>query len=227
MPPDPNTLREAIRRLEHAAPRVAGAAVPVSPVPVAPAIDAALPGGGLARGALHELFAADAGATTGFAALLAGRAAGPVLWVAPAMTERPYPPGLASFGLDPALLLVAQPHAPDLLWTVEEALRCRALAAVIFLGAAPGLAAARRLQLAAEAGGTLGLLLRPDVATPPPSTAHTRWRVGALPGGGPAHALAAPRWRLDLLRARGGRPATWHVTVRSAALHPDALAAVA
>lgn len=224
MAPVPDTLREAVRRLERASARPAPPAIGL-----APAIDAVLPGGGLARGALHELFAAGpgAGAATAFAALLAGRAGGTVLWIAPALTEKPYPPGLAAFGLDPAALLVAEAPPAALLWAAEEALRCPALAAVIFLGAAPGLVAARRLQLAAEAGGTLGLLLRPDAAAPPPSPAHTRWRVAALPGTGPAHALGPPRWRLDLFRARGGRPARWDVTMRGGALHPEAVAPAA
>jgi protein ImuA len=215
-------LRAAISRLERLPARASLAAVPV-----APAIDAVLPGGGLARAALHEFFAVDAGAATGFAALLAGRSGGAVLWLAPDGTPKPYPPGLEFFGLDPAMLLVAQPPARDLLWTVEEALRCRALGAVIFLGAAPGLAAARRLQLAAEAGGTPGLLLRPDHGSPPPSTAHTRWRIAALPTSGACHVVGAPRWRLELLRARGGRPASWVATVRDGALHPELVAAVA
>jgi protein ImuA len=222
MPPLPETLQAAIRRLERSPARAVAA-----PVPLAPALDAALPGGGMARAALHEVFAADAGAATGFAALLAGRAGGHVLWVAPHGSPAPYPPGLAVYGLDPETLLVAQPQARDLLWTVEEALRCPALGAVIFLGTAPGLAAARRLQLAAEAGGGLGLLLRPDHPEPPPSPAHTRWRVGALPTPGPRHTLGAPRWRLELFRARAGRPATWSVTFRDGALHPEVLAAVA
>jgi protein ImuA len=222
MPVIPETLQAAIRRLERAVPRPIAA-----PVPLAPMLDAALPGGGMARAALHEVLAADAGAATGFVALLAGRAGGPVLWVAPHGTPAPYPPGLAAYGLDPETLLVAQPQARDLLWTVEQALRCPALGAVIFLGTAPGLAAARRLQLAAEAGGTLGLLLRPDHPAPPPSPAHTRWRVAALPSLGLRHALGAPRWRLELFRVRGGRPAAWSVTFRDGTLHPETLAAVA
>src|SRR5690554_4025568 len=42
---------------------------------LAPALDAAL-GGGLARGGLHEILAADEGAATGFCAALAGHLAG-------------------------------------------------------------------------------------------------------------------------------------------------------
>lgn len=209
MPDDPiPALREAIRR-HQAAPARADAA----PLPVAPAIDALLPGGGLCRGAVHEVFAADAGAATGFAALLAGRTGGTVLWLAPARAPRPYPPGLAAFGLDPARLLVAEAEATDLLWAAEEALRSTALAALVVLGAAPDLTAGRRLQLAAEAGGVLGLLLGPQPPRPRASAAHTRWRIAALPGApGPAHALAPPRWRIELLRARGGLPACFAAT---------------
>lgn len=207
-------LREAIRRHEAAPARAAAA-----PLPVAPAIDALLPGGGLARGAVHEVFAAgaagaaDAGAATGFAALLAGRSGGVVLWLAPARAPKPYPPGLAAFGLDPKTLLVAEAEAASLAWAAEEALRCPALAALIVLGLAPDATAARRLQLAAEAGGVLGLLLGPEPAALRPSAARTRWRIAALPGApGPAHALAPPRWRIELLRARGGRPACFAAT---------------
>jgi protein ImuA len=219
MPPDTKTLRETIRRLERAAPRG-----PDGVVPVAPAIDAWLPGGGLARGALHELFAADAGAATGFAAMLAGRCDGPVLWLSPARAAGPYAPGLAAFGLAPGALVVVQAAAEDLLWAAEEALRSPAPGAVIVLGTAVGLTAGRRLQLAAEQGGGFGLFLRPDADQPGASAARTRWRIGAMPGAGKAgaaaapHALAPPRWRIALLHARGGRPATWVADWQGAAL---------
>jgi protein ImuA len=211
----PPALREAVRRLERPAARPAGGAVAV-----APAIDAWLPGwngeaGGIACGAVHEVLAADPGAASGFVAMLAGRASAqasgaPVLWLSPARAAKPYPPGLAAFGLPPAALVVVQAEAEELLWAAEEALRSTAPAAVIVLGTAPTLTAWRRLQLAAEGSGGLGLMLGPDQAVLRPSAAYTRWRVAAAPGAaGPVHALAPPRWRLDLLRARGGRPASW------------------
>jgi protein ImuA len=100
---------------------------------------------------------------------------------------------------------------------MEEGLRCPAPAAVVGEVRALDRVAARRLQLAAETGGVTALaLLRPGVAPrqrPAPSAAATRWRVGACLGGpGPVAGLPGrPRWRLELLRVRGGHPADFEV----------------
>lgn len=170
-----------------------------------PPIDAAL-GGGLACGALHEVAAVDnSAAATGFAALLLARlsaASGkPVLWM-PAGDL--YAPGLLGFGLDPARLILADFRRPaTLLRALEEALRCRGLAAVVGESEAVDLTASRRLQLAAEAGGVTGILLRRAPAREA-SVAVTRWQVWS------ATSLAErPRWRLSLIRCRGGRTGDW------------------
>ena len=219
-------LRARIRALELGE---ASVAAPVAALGIA-AIDAALPGGGLARGALHEIeVAGDAGreaalgAASGFAAVLlarfaAGRGSGaahrPVLWCQRRIDL--YAPGLAAFGLDPARLIVVRAPAPrQVLWVLEEALRGRRLAAV--LGEVDGidLAASRRLQLAARAG-TACVLLRRGPA-PGISAAVTRWRVGPAPGDAvqSGHALphdpGASRWRVELVRCRGGAARAWLV----------------
>jgi protein ImuA len=209
-PDDRNTLRAA---LEAALARYRPAA-PAGAVSVAEGIDRSLPGGGLARGAIHEVLDDTTGCCTAFCGHLLGRAGGLAAWIAPPRgADLPWPPGLAAFGLDPAHLLLIEAAGTDSLWAAEQALRSPALAAVVAVLPRLDLAAARRLQLAAEAGGTLGLLLRPGGTRPAPTAARTRWRVTPLPGrGGAAHRLGAPRWRLDLLLARGGRPASWHIT---------------
>jgi len=212
-------LRARIARLEHGG--ASHGAEPVAPVPLSPTIDAALPGGGLARAGLHEVLAADPGAAGGFCALVLARASAglggaPVLWIAPEPDA--WPPGMARFGLSPAdLVLVQAPRPADGFWAMEEALRCPAVAAALLVAREVDLTAARRLQLAAEAGGALGLLLRPDAAEVEPTGALTRWRIAALPGSGGAHDLGDPRWALDLLRCRGGRPGAWRVAWRAAA----------
>jgi protein ImuA len=173
-----------------------------------PALDAAL-GGGLPTGCLQEVIAADEGAAVGFAAFLLACAAGAgqglqdrdVLWASLGAGDL-YPPGLAAFGLDPArlLLLAASSHG-DLLWALEEALRCPALGAVLGEVERLDLTAGRRLQLAAAAGGVTGFLLARRARQPAAvSAAVLRWRVASLPGG---------RWRVELLRRRGGRPGAW------------------
>lgn len=171
------------------------------------AIDSALPGGGLARAALHEIVGAgNDGASAGFAAALLARLAadGPVLWIA----RRPdlSAAGLAALGLEPArLLLVHAARRNDALWAFEEALRNPALAAVVGEIDAVDLTQSRRLQLAAEAGGTTALLLRPADEITTASAARTRWQVAAEPAKGSGEL----RWRVALARTQGGKPAAW------------------
>lgn len=180
-------------------------------------IDATL-GGGLARGALHEISAAGEAhlaAATGFTLGLASSARH-LLWIAEdmALAESgvPYGPGLDLFKLKPERLVTAAvAHRRDLLWAMEEALHCRALGAVIgeLRHGAIDAIAVRRLSLAATASGTLALLLRAQPADEA-STAATRWIVGAAPSDedktfGPG----APRFAAHLIRNRRGPLGSW------------------
>jgi protein ImuA len=199
---------------------------------IADPIDAAL-GGGLACGALHELAPAahqQFGAASGFAMALAARAQGirgEVLWIATdfAITESgsPYGPGLDLFGLASArLLLLRVPKPVDVLWAMEEALRCRALACVIAEltgeGEAADLTATRRLALAARDGVSarnsgFGLLMR-HKATVMPSAAMTRWQVGGALSqpdalGVPLGNLGRTRFELSLCKNRRGPSGRW------------------
>lgn len=183
-----------------------------------PAIDTVL-GGGLMRGALHEIAATGephlitaAGFALGLAAL--STPSPRLFWVAEdmALTESgaPHGPGLNAFGLAPErLAIVSVAHRRDLLWAMEETLRCRAVDAVIGemrAGAIDGVAV-RRLSLAAAESGALALLLR----TAPPgdaSTAATRWIVSAAPSAA-AHGPGAPRFAAQLVRNRRGPVGAW------------------
>jgi protein ImuA len=195
---------------------VAGA--PVLPFGIE-TIDAAL-GGGLARGALHEISApgeAHLAAASGFALALASSAQH-LLWIAEdmALAESgvPYGPGLDLFTLKPERLLTAAvAHRRDLLWAMEEALRCRALGAVIgeLRHGALDAIAVRRLSLAAATSGALALLLRAQPADDA-STAATRWIVGAAPAApdaGQENEFAAPRFAAHLIRNRRGPLGSW------------------
>lgn len=207
-----SALRARIARLERSGAAEALASRGEDAIPLAPAIDQALPWGGLPRAALHEVLAAEPGAAAGFAALVLARAGGTVLWIAP--DPDAWPPGLARFGLSPAqLVLVRAARQQDALWAMEETLRCPAVGAALLVAGEIDLTAARRLQLAAESGGVLGLLLRPDADGAAPTAALTRWRIGAAPSDSDSpHAIGDPAWSLDLLRCRGGRPTTWRAT---------------
>ena len=157
--------------------------------------------GGLLRGTLNEVVAAsagDAGAACGFALALAvrfaaerGRQAAPVVWVmedaARAEGGAPYAPGLAAHGLDPARLLVVRVKGgADALWATEEALKCRAVAAVVvdlWRTKTYDLVASRRLLLAAAAGGTSAILVPAGApGAQLSSAAQARFTVAAAPG---------------------------------------------
>jgi protein ImuA len=124
-----------------------------------------------------------------------------------------YGPGLPELGLAPErLLTVTAARSRDVLWAMEEALRCRAVGVVIgeLRSRDIDTVATRRLSLAAAAGNTLGLLLRtaPDDT---PSAAATRWIIGTAPPprGGPQ--VIAPRMAAHLVRNRRGPLGAWIV----------------
>ena len=201
-------------------------------VGLTPPIDAAL-GGGLACGFLHELAPAapvHLGAASGFVTAIAARASSgrrPVLWIATDFAAgeggAPYGPGLDLFGLVSSRLLMLRVAKPvDVLWAMEEALRCRALACVIAeltgKGEAADLTATRRLTLAAREGVSartsgLGLLIRHTIMDMP-SAAATRWEIaparsepdayGARSGG-----LGRARFDLSLRKNRRGPSGRW------------------
>ncbi|WP_266330675.1 ImuA family protein [Kaistia defluvii] len=184
------------------------------------AVDAAL-GGGLARGALHEIHAAsgaDTMAASGFSLALALAAAPPgrpIVWVRQDYAAHEggdlHADGLQALGLDPsALILVQLRDALAVLRAGGEAARCGALGAVIIEPwgepKALDLTTQRRFSLAAEASGVTVLLLRPG-ARPMPGGAETRWLVRSEPAAPLAmNAPGHPTFDLTLLRHRHGPP---------------------
>ena len=148
-----------------------------------------------------------------------------------------YGPGLAAHGLDPMrVVLVRAARDAEILWAMEEGLRTPGILAVVGeVGALP-LIASRRLQLAAERSGITAFLLRRwrDAGQASrerilPNAAATRWRITALPSRPPREepGVGCPRWRVELLRCRGGEPACWDVEVADATGHVSLAAALA
>ena len=193
--------------------------------------------GGLRGGALHEIApggAGDGAAACGFALALAARftAAAPagrsaIVWIVEDFAAieggAPYGPGLALHGLDPVgLILVHAASAKDALWAMEEALKCRSVAAVIgeiwSLEKIYDLTAARRLALAAQSSGGAALMLAAGMAGGADrlaSCAHTRFEVFAQREGGAKGSLKGSSlpglplpglacWSVRIVKARGG-----------------------
>lgn len=185
-------------------------------------LDARLPGEGLARGALHEVAGGGNGAVDGAAAALfsagiAARTKGKVLWC----ITRPdlFAPALAQAGLSPdRVIYVEAGDEATVLACMEEGLRHGGLGAVVAEVARLTMTASRRLQLAAEDGGSIGIALRrwrrqmeaTDFGQP--TAAMTRWRVSALPSQAlPVPGVGRHRWLVELIRARAGESADFEL----------------
>jgi protein ImuA len=187
-----------------------------------PEIDAVLPGGGLAHGAVHEFAGGGAGVVDGaaaalFAAGIAARTRGKIVWC----LTRPdlFFPALAQAGLHPdRVVFVEADGQEDVLASMEEALAFGGLGAVVGEIVRLPMVASRRLQLAAEKTGTMGLVVRrwrrqveaSDFGQPTAST--TRWRVSVLPSEAlPVPGVGRPRWLLELIRVKAGECAEFVV----------------
>ncbi|NRP89040.1 hypothetical protein GFPCMMHI_04965 [Ensifer adhaerens] len=210
-------LRDRIQRLEGPSGRVRE----VLPFGVTE-IDSRLPGGGLALAALHEVAGGGNGAIDGaaaalFAAAIAARSKGQVLWC----VTRPdlFAPALAQVGLLPGrVIYVEAGDEKSLLSCMEEGLRHGGLGVVVGELARLSMTASRRLQLAAESSGTIGIAVRrwrrqteaSDFGQPTASV--TRWRVSVLPSSPlPVPGVGRPRWLLELIRCRAGDSADFEV----------------
>lgn len=181
-------------------------------------IDGALPGGGLRRGAVHEWIglAEDPGAggsssdgwTPALSVLqhLAQRSIGEergtwLAWVGRAVWPSGHALMRADAGLIERSLFVDAPDSRARLWAIDLVLRSEAFACVVADGSGLTTAATRRLQLAAEEGGSLGHLARPPNERRTLSAASTRWLLTRR-----ASAEEFQRWSVELLRCKGAHP---------------------
>lgn len=188
-------------------------------------LDRLLPDKGLSWGTLLEWLSDGAG--TGTATLALTVAAhivqnGGALVVIDGKQEF-YPPAAASLGILLDNTVIVRPaNRRDALWAWEQSLRSGAVA--VALGWLDNLdeRAFRRLQLAAETGGSLGFLLRPAACRAEPSWAEARFLVEARPLAVVSGGVVSGEWsrtrtkhqtpltthhrrlRVELLHCRGG-----------------------
>jgi len=210
-------LRGEIARLEASARCPAG----VLPFGLA-SLDEHLPAGGLQRGALHEVAGGGDGALHGaasalFVAGIAARTTGSVLWCV--TRSDLFAPALEQAGLEPDRVIYCEAgDERGLLAAFEEGLRHGGLGAVVGELARLSMTASRRLQLAAEGSGTIGLAIRrwrrqteaADFGQP--TAATTRWRVTALPSTAlPVAGVGRARWLVELIRCRAGECADFEL----------------
>ena len=161
-----------------------------------------------ARAAVHEILAAPDQPLPIFFATFLARAAraaicGAIIWSDP--HQLLYPPAIAAFGIPLDHLLLLRPrNDADELWALTESLRCSGVAAALACPRRLSTIEARRLQLAAERGGGVGLLIRAIDAKAKsktiPYAAATRWLVECIEG-----ERAVQKWKVQLIHGHGGQ----------------------
>ena len=130
-----------------------------------------------------------------------------------------YATGLMRFGIDPLRLIRVQAARPlDGLWTLEEALKARALGGVVGLIEADArpydLTASRRLHLAAKAANQPLYLLRVGQVGKG-SAAQTRWQVSSRSARSVFKNILGtktdyhPAWHVELVKSRDGATGQW------------------
>ena len=167
-------------------------------------LDARLPGGGWPTASLIEVLLDESGlgeVQLFLPALVAcqhrtGTEDSPwIVWIAP--PHEPYAPALAQQGIELGRLIVVRPNsATEALWAAEQALSSGVCAAVLLWLKGTDDRWLRRLKLAAEAGGALGVLFRPGRHRFESSPASLRLLM----------TQGDPEPRLDLIKVQGGRP---------------------
>jgi protein ImuA len=164
------------------------------------AIDTLMPGGAFPRGSVHEILSdPNYGTPRFFALLLAKSLNGVIVWCDPEGTL--YPPAVAAAGVPMEKLYLLHPKTQaDQSWAIAECMRCKGVSATIAQVGRLSRIEARRLQLAAEQGGGIGILLRPMDRNASVYAAASRWLVS------PAQGLrTVQRWKIQLIHAHGGR----------------------
>lgn len=101
----------------------------------------------------------------------------------------------------------------EVLWALEEALKCKALAAVVGELREISFTQSRRLQLAVEQSHVTGFLHRYAPRLENTVACVSRWKITSLPSvlDDKLPGVGAPRWNVHLLKARNGKPGSWQV----------------
>ena len=176
--------------------------------------------------AMHEFISHDAGreaATKGFiACLLAGLTGdnGACVWIG--NRQAIFPPALKNFGIEPdRIVFINAQHEKEILWTMEEALKCEGLTAVVGEMRELSFTASRRFQLAVEQSQATGFIIRNNPRNLSVNACVSRWKIASSPADEENNlpGIGFPRWNIELLKIRNGKPGVWQMEWSAGKLH--------
>ncbi|ADY51892.1 hypothetical protein Pedsa_1325 [Pseudopedobacter saltans DSM 12145] len=182
-------------------------------------LEDAFPYGIFPRAAVHEFLCQEdeeAAASNAFLSVVLAmlmQSQKPCVWISP--FPMVFPPALKSFGIHPdRLIFVRLNRDRDILWAMEEALKCKGLAAVVAELQELSFSQSRRLQLAVESSRVSGFVLRRDTRKINTTACVARWRISPQPSlllekGLPG--VGFPQWQVELLKVKNGQPGSWNI----------------
>ena len=167
-------------------------------------------------GAVHEFvcpFNEQSAATEGFISCLISKLmknGAPVLWIG--LSQKIFPPALITFGISPdQVIFINVKNRKEILWVMEESLKCDGVAAVVSEIKEISFTESRRLQLAVEQSGVTGFIIRNNPLTVNVNAFVSRWKIthaasnneDGIPG------VGFTKWQVSLLKIRNGKPGSW------------------
>lgn len=182
------------------------------------AIASAFPGNDFPTGTVHEFISYQSqqvAATSAFIGILLHHlmcSGGRCIWVS--AKRNIYAPALKLLGIEPdAVIFIDVTSEKDVLWAIEESLKCEALTAVVADCRELSFTQSRRLQLAVETSHVTGFIHRNNPRTENTVACVSRWKINPIasflneemPG------VGFPRWDVQLVKVRNGKPANWQI----------------
>ena len=178
----------------------------------------AFPGSSFPTAAVHEFITDSKETSTATSGFVAGmltslmKKSGATMWIS--TSRKIFPPALKLFGIEPdQFIFVDLQKEKDVMWAMDEALKCDALTAVVAEMQDLSFTESRRLQLAVERSRVTGFVLRTNPKKISTTACVSRWKIASalteqidgLPG------IGFPQWKVELLRMRNGKPGTWNM----------------
>lgn len=182
----------------------------------------AFPEHSFTTGAVHEFLCSSiesTAATIGFTAGLLGQLMGIngcAIWIS--TSKKIFPPALHNFGVSPdRIIFVALKNEKEVLWAMDEALKCSAITSVIGEIAEISFNDSRRLQLAVEQSKSTGFIVRSNFKKMQATACVSRWKIDSMPSMVTDNlpGIGFPKWKVELLRVRNGKPGIWTVEWRN------------
>lgn len=162
-------------------------------------LDQLLPNG-ISRGSIVEYISDEGSAATSLALLAAREACCEKHALVIIDRERSfYPLAGLRWGVDREAIVLTPETQKDQLWALNQSLSCVGVGAVVSWFEKLEPKSFRAMQLAAEKGGSVGLLIRPMTALNQPSWADVQLLVKTLPNSGPIRRL-----KIHVIRCRHG-----------------------